>query len=73
MLGRLSAHLSQEFDVILGLLSAPFSLGRNRIFGPVASRLDRVEQTTCRGDCELTTTVHHPHFIIVPPSLAERY
>ena len=37
MLGRLSAYVSQEFDVILGLLSAHFSLGRHRNFGAITS------------------------------------
>ena len=42
MLGRLSAYLSQEFDVVLGLLSAHFSLGRYRNFGPIVNTsLDR--------------------------------
>lgn len=37
MLRRLSAYLSQEFDVILGVLSAHFSRGRYRNLGAIIS------------------------------------
>ena len=42
------------------------------ISSSVALYRNRVEQATCRGDCGITTTVHPPHAITVPPPLAER-